>query len=98
MGEGVPLDVRLPPREDAEDFFMEDLFVDTEDELPALESPATEVSEGELYPNFTAENWIPESTPTDRHISDSSRTDFEDPLDNILRKTTPWTDSPFGFR
>ena len=36
MEEGIPQDVRLPPREEAEDFFMEDLFVDTEDEIPGM--------------------------------------------------------------
>ena len=71
MDERAPPDVRLPHREDAEDFFMEDLFVDTEDELPGVEEP-TGASDEELYPDLVAEDWNREPTPEERHISDSS--------------------------
>ena len=89
MEEGDPLDVRLPPREEPEDFFMEDLFVDTENELPVVESPPPEGFEGELYPNFAADDWVPEPTPIERHMSDSSLPDIDAPLDSLLRRQLP---------
>ena len=89
MEEGVPQDVRLPPQEEPEDFFMEDLFVDTEDEIPVVESPPPEAFEGELYPNFATDEWVPEPTPVEGHMSEYSLPDIEDPLDSILRRQLP---------
>ena len=67
---------------------MEDLFVDTGDEL-LMEERFTETSDMELYPNLVANDWNRDPTPEDRHISDSSLPDFEDPLDSILRRQLP---------
>ena len=89
MDEGIPQDVRLPPQEEPEDFFMEDLFVDTEDEIPVVESPPPEAFEGELYPNFATDEWVPEPTPVEGHMSEYSLPDIEDPLDSILRRQLP---------
>ena len=56
MDEDRQPDVRLPHQEEAEDFFMEDLFVDTEDEL-LREERFTEASDMELYPDLVANDW-----------------------------------------
>ena len=97
MNEDRQPDVRLPHHEEAEDFFMEDLFVDTEDEL-LREERLTEASDMELYPDLVANDWNREPTPEDRHISDSSPPDFDDPLDSILRRQLPQQDSVFTLR
>ena len=88
MDEDRQPDMRLPHHEEAEDFFMEDLFVDTEDEL-LREERLTDASDMELYPDLVADDWNREPTPEDRHISDSSPPDFDDPLDSILRRQLP---------
>ena len=51
-------DVRLPQSENAEDFFMEDLVTDTENERQGLEG-LSGASEGEQCPSFAVdpEDW-----------------------------------------
>ena len=83
-------DVRLPQSENAEDFFMEDLVTDTENERQGVER-LSGASEGEQCPSFAvdSEDWNRDPIQEESRVSDSSIPDFDDPLDSILRQQHP---------
>ena len=87
--EEVPCDIQLPRQEEPEDFFMEDLFLDAEDDLLRTESPG--LTDVELYPDL---DWNREPTPQDQLMSDYSTPGAEDPLDSVLRRELPRTTNP----
>ena len=86
VGEEAP-DVRLPQKDNAGDLFMEDLLMDSEEERQAFDRLPVEkqFSKRAAEP----EDWDRVPTQDDRHISDSSMPEVDDPLDSILRRQLP---------
>ena len=83
-------DVRLPQKDNADDLFMEDLVTDSKEARQAVDRHPV-ASDEELFPNRAVDpkDWDRVPTLDDKHISDSSMPDFDDPLDSILRRQLP---------
>ena len=69
---------------------MEDFFMDSEEERQGIEdSPSPRMKNCIRTSQQIQKDWNRVPTPDDRHISDSSMPDFDDPLDSILRRQLP---------
>ena len=78
-------DVRLPVREDADDVFLKNLYIDSDEERQGMEQQQGAPGDA-LYTDFAAApaEWDQDASFNDQ-ILDSSMPDFDDPLDSILR-------------